>query len=765
MNQTFAGVGSGFGSRGLIPGLANVSNVIQGIPQIGNLARALISPLTEAAEEGLRFNMLIESAALGFEGVTGGAQQSARYVKQLTDFAAANPIFNTQGTIRAARQMAVFGFETQKTTEYLKIWGGALAQGGQFNDENLQGVVRAFGQIRSLGRVTSEDVNMLQDRGIPAWELLAKAIGKTVAETRKLGELGKLKGGPAVEAITAMLQTDPRFAGGADKFAKGLEGRLAQLQDLREVAQGQGTQQLAADLNKSLEDALTGNLPALTQKMAEGFNAALTPVGAMMKASVSATIGGGITGGLQEGINAGTAMVAQTVTAFSLNAVLKPFKDYFGMNSPSRVMIEQGRFLAFGLAQGIQEGTSAVQVETIELARKIEEIIKKRAAVRTAIDEAKRDMSRAGNMPNYLPPRRQYDTRPLGSLDSVQAPEQVPVLPPEHEAANRQRQALWQGARQRVAAFEAELKSLETQLSQLSDQLGRAVQAAGAFRSLPSTERPRDARREREARGITGAATPDDNYYVRPVLRGVAPQQWLPTSDLSALNGISLMPAMQEVPRVLATAVTLTQQAAAGTRDWYKEVVDLNSETGRFGITAQGASQAFRDAFTGSFTQIGASFKDMTRGFAIDFATSIQQMLASYASSQLSNIFGKFFTTFASNLFGGAVSGAATQGGSFAGSGMGSTTVFGGSRDVGGPMDAGKIYKVHRDEFIVPLQDSYAYNPQQSRQMARQAQGGPPVININIVQPPIPAPSFTYRRSQREGAELLAGAISNRLRR
>jgi hypothetical protein len=134
---TGSGGGSGSASGGILPGLSDISNIIQGLPQIGNLARALVDPLTQAAEKGVRFNMLVESATIGFKGVTGGAKQAAAYVKELTDFAAANPIFNTQGTIQAARFMSVFGFETKRTTDYLKTWGGTLAAGGQFNTKPL----------------------------------------------------------------------------------------------------------------------------------------------------------------------------------------------------------------------------------------------------------------------------------------------------------------------------------------------------------------------------------------------------------------------------------------------------------------------------------------------------------------------------------------------------------------------------------------------------------------------------------------------------
>lgn len=354
LNSALSGGASGGASGGFLPGLANISEIIQGIPQVGRLAGALVRPLTDAAEEGVRFNMLIESATLGFEGVTGGAQESARYVKELTDFAQANPIFNTQGTIAAARMMSVFGFETSKTTDYLKSWGGALAAGGQFNNETLQGVARAFGQIRQKGRVQAEEMEQLAERGIPAWELLARAIGKSVAETRKLAELGRLNGPAAVDAITAMLKTDPRFGGQVDKFANTLEGRLAQLQDLREVAQGRATQGLTRNLNQILASGLTGDNQQIVAAMAGNIDALLTPVAGLVTTAAKGVLGGGITSGLVEGIKAGKDAVAAQVGDLVMGGVIGTAKEWLGIHSPSTEFIEIGRLSAEGFAVGFE---------------------------------------------------------------------------------------------------------------------------------------------------------------------------------------------------------------------------------------------------------------------------------------------------------------------------------------------------------------------------------------------------------------------------
>jgi tape measure domain-containing protein len=389
--------GSGGSGGGLLPGLSQISQII---PQIGNLAHALISPMKDAAEEGIRFNMLIESAEIGFEGITGGAKESARYVKQLTDFAAANPIFNTQGTVRAARMMSIFGFETRKTTDYLKAWGSAIAAGtGSLDEDKLQGVVTAFGQMRSKGKVSAEEMNQLAERGIPAWEMLSKAIGKTTAETMKLAEQGKLRGDAAVDAITATMNQDPRFAGAADKFAKTLEGRFLQLQDLREVASARATKGLFGSMNRTLEAGLSGDNQQLIQTMASSIDAAITPVAGLIETSLTTLLTGSITGAFSGAMKAGTAAVlpfeglgfgaidslaagARAAGGKVVSAVqgvasdgVQIVRDTWQQNSPSKVFYGLGFGAMKSLANGLQDGGRGAVTNTEKLVEAIKRAI------------------------------------------------------------------------------------------------------------------------------------------------------------------------------------------------------------------------------------------------------------------------------------------------------------------------------------------------------------------------------------------------------
>jgi tape measure domain-containing protein len=213
------------GGDSLLNSLANISEIIQGIPQIGNLAGALIRPFTDAAQRGVAFNMVLETAQIGFEGVAGSADEARKHIKALKDFGASSS-FDFPGVLQASRIMTAFEFSLDEQIPKMRVWGNALAASGKLSADSIEGVAEAFGKMRARGSVTAETMDMLTTHGINGYALLAKAIGKTEEETRKLGQAGKLRGKESVEAITAMMEIEPRYRDMMKRMENTLAGRF-----------------------------------------------------------------------------------------------------------------------------------------------------------------------------------------------------------------------------------------------------------------------------------------------------------------------------------------------------------------------------------------------------------------------------------------------------------------------------------------------------------------------------------------------------------
>lgn len=341
------------GSTGLLPGMAHISEIIQGIPQIGRLAGGLIRPLTDAAQEGIRLNMVLETAEIGFEGIAGSSKKAKEHIAALMAFGQRSP-FRFEGLLEASRFMTAFGFSLEEQIPKLTIWGNAIAASGELSADKINDVVRAFGQMRLAGRVNAQDMNQLTNANIPGWELLARAIGKTVAETRRLAEAGKLQGGPAVEAITAAMSVDPRYKNMMKRMEATGAGRLSAAQDILQFGQAKATAGLTQDISATLGAALQKE--DLVGQVATAINAAIAPVSAMIRTAAVGMLGGGLTEGLVEGIQAGKDAVKQAVGDLAMDGIIGTAKSWLGIQSPSTVFYEMGLMSAAGFALGLKDG-------------------------------------------------------------------------------------------------------------------------------------------------------------------------------------------------------------------------------------------------------------------------------------------------------------------------------------------------------------------------------------------------------------------------
>jgi tape measure domain-containing protein len=373
MNSSLGSTEKGFlsagrGANSFLERFSHISQIIQGIPQIGQLAGALTRPLFQAAEEGIRLNMTLEQAAIGYEQVAGSAKKAQQFLDNLQRFGQQSP-FRFEGLLQASRLMTAMGFTLDEQIPKLKIWGNAIASSGELSAEKIHDVVNAFGQMRMAGRVNGQDMMQLTNANIPGWQLLAKAIGKTVEETRDLSEAGRLNGAAAVEAITAMMAQDSRFKGMMDRLQNTTAGRLSAAEDTVQIAQAKATKGLTGNISETIGAALKKE--DLVNGLASKIDSVLTPISGALTASITSmlegnadglktaakdVLGSALSSGLSEGLVQGATDVKDAIGSLVSEGVVKPFKSLLGIKSPSQVFNGFGHRAAEGFTEGFAEG-------------------------------------------------------------------------------------------------------------------------------------------------------------------------------------------------------------------------------------------------------------------------------------------------------------------------------------------------------------------------------------------------------------------------
>ena len=190
-------------------------------------------------------------AKAGFTNILGSEEKGQEMMDKLDAFAKESP-FDGAGVISNAQKMISMGWNFTDADSFIddmRILGNAAASTGNMN-QGLESIVRAMSQIKTKGKLSTEELNQLAEAGIPAKALLAEAMGYGSDDAGIAAMTQKLEKGAigSQEAIDALMKGMKRFDGMMDSMAnETAEGLMAQLKDAFEInifrRWGQGLQE------------------------------------------------------------------------------------------------------------------------------------------------------------------------------------------------------------------------------------------------------------------------------------------------------------------------------------------------------------------------------------------------------------------------------------------------------------------------------------------------------------------------------------------
>ena len=264
---------------------------------------------------------------IAFQTMLKSAEAGAQMLRDLQQFAAETP-FDVPGVVSAGQQLMAFGFKAEEIIPMLTHLGDA-ASGLGLGTEGVSRLAYALGQMQTSGKLNAQDMMQLTSAGIAAWDMLAQAAGKTVAEMKDLCSKGAIDSKAAVQTIVAGM--NEQFGGMMAKTSDEVAGLLANIEEtagntsaavgkylteafnikgiLKDVSDRLGEfqqkMQTATEQGKSLGDVIKECVPATVIGVIGAFAAVLAVV------TVAAVVTLGAVLGLTAGIVAiGAAMGA-----------------------------------------------------------------------------------------------------------------------------------------------------------------------------------------------------------------------------------------------------------------------------------------------------------------------------------------------------------------------------------------------------------------------------------------------------------------------
>jgi tape measure domain-containing protein len=162
-------------------------------------AQALIRGTVDLIKNSITLAAGVERVKMEFSVLTGSMERSNKLFAQMNTLAAQTPLELSDIT-SAGKQLLSVGVPVEDITNKLRMLGD-VAMG---NPEKLQRLTEAFGQLKSKGVASMEQLNRFIEAGVPIMTELQKQTGKTGDEVFKMVSQGKIGYPEVTKALEAL---------------------------------------------------------------------------------------------------------------------------------------------------------------------------------------------------------------------------------------------------------------------------------------------------------------------------------------------------------------------------------------------------------------------------------------------------------------------------------------------------------------------------------------------------------------------------------
>lgn len=206
----------------------------------------------EIYKAGISYDALSEQALVAWTTILGSHSEAVKMMEKITDYAAETP-FSKMGVDTMAKQLANADFKGQALFDQLTKFGDMGSAFG-IQEDSLKEMVRQYAQVQQAQVAYTEDLNILQDRGIPIFKALGEVMGVPVSQVKKLASEGKVTAEVYNKAINSIAENTK---GAMEGQSKTFNGMMSTLEDNLSILWGY----LAQDWFEGIKSSLSSFLP------------------------------------------------------------------------------------------------------------------------------------------------------------------------------------------------------------------------------------------------------------------------------------------------------------------------------------------------------------------------------------------------------------------------------------------------------------------------------------------------------------------------
>lgn len=191
-----------------------------------SMALKVTAPLTLLGSVALKQSANLETLGVSFETMLGSAEKSKALMKDLLSFTATTP-FQLQGVAQSSKQLLAFGVTQDNMIDRLRMLGDVSAGAGV----PLRDMAQIFGKAKSKGKLMTEEILQMAERGVPIVSVLADGFGVTKQQIFEMASKSQISFDVMKKAMTSMTAKGGIFFDQTRKQSETLAGRWSTLKD------------------------------------------------------------------------------------------------------------------------------------------------------------------------------------------------------------------------------------------------------------------------------------------------------------------------------------------------------------------------------------------------------------------------------------------------------------------------------------------------------------------------------------------------------
>ena len=258
LSEAIEGTGKSADSAG--KSMGSSSKFGAGSVWLGNMLTALTTSAFNVgkaiSKTGFKQNTEMEKYTASISTMLGGNSEAAqKLITDLQELASVTPL-NTSGLVKNTSKLIGAKVPLEDIVDTMRMLGDV--SGG--NQDYFDGIVRAYSQVMSATRLTTEDLNQFVDREVPIWQMIADYLEIDQSQVRSMVSKAELPASVLTETLKKETSENGLYYQQMEKQAETFSGKISTLQDNAEITAGQLTKPFF-DMAKS------DVLPKLTESL------------------------------------------------------------------------------------------------------------------------------------------------------------------------------------------------------------------------------------------------------------------------------------------------------------------------------------------------------------------------------------------------------------------------------------------------------------------------------------------------------------------